>query len=137
MQFCFIDTYEALQTEEGRTKLMHVWKMPSGGKRGGKLLRNEQGGTVKVDKVCHVLDTLSLVDDELCKSVTMLLCAHEKLSAGISGPWTQGPERLGPHASGEILSFSMKVDRSRHLWVSGRKSAGGTKPNGPKGGLWV
>ena len=36
-----------------------------------------------------------------------------------------------------ILSCSKKVHRSRQFRVVGRKSAGGTKPNGPQGGLWV
>ena len=35
-----------------------------------------------------------------------------------------------------LLSRSKKVHQSRHFRVLGRKSAGGTKPNGPQGG-WV
>ena len=37
----------------------------------------------------------------------------------------------------EVLSRSMKVHRSRQFRVLGRKSSGGTKPNGPQGGQWV
>ena len=99
MQFRFIDTYEALQTDE------HVWKMPSGGKRGGKLLRNEQGGTVKVDKVCHVLDTLSLVDDELCKSVTMFLCAHEKFVCRYQRSVDPRPRKAWPSWRNTVLFY--------------------------------
>ena len=36
-----------------------------------------------------------------------------------------------------VLSCSKKVSQSQLLWVLGRKSAGGTKPNGPQGGRWV
>ena len=36
-----------------------------------------------------------------------------------------------------VLPRSIKRFQFRHLWAVGHKTAGGTKPNGLKGGLWV
>jgi hypothetical protein len=40
-------------------------------------------------------------------------------------------------ANGRLLSRSKKKIQLRLLWVLGRKSAGGTKPIDPQGGLWA
>ena len=48
-----------------------------------------------------------------------------QLVESVREPWA------AEQRAASILSRSKKVIRSRHLWVVGRKSAGGTKPNGP------
>ena len=69
---------------------------------------------------------------------TLRLCCstepHVTLKRGrLDGKWAAV---LLLHAFA-ILPRSKKVTQSRLLWVLGRKSAGGTRANGPQGGRWV